>query len=221
MAQVVSREPHQRASLDVRLDHRADGLRVRPVSESAEGLGGASLQDRLRILERVEEHGTGRALADQTERERRHLPHFDLAIGKETRQRLDAFRQPDASDGQRGTTTHASLVIAEEPDEIGRCRWSNDGRFPLGRGSQHDLGRRIGVAKDALILEADDPAQFLFPGDDARNGRNGGDRGAAAGDQRDAGGNDPDRLVHRLAMIACSLEANARLPVHVISVHRN
>ena len=157
----------------MRLHHRADGICVSAVANEAEGLGGAPLQDRLRILERVEECGAGRPLPDQAKRERRHLPHFDFAIVEQTRQRLHALSQADAPDRQRRATTDAGLVVAEQPDEIGRSRGSDDGRLALGGGSQHDLGRRVRVAKDALILEANHPAQFFFPGDDG-NGRSGG-----------------------------------------------
>ena len=155
----------------MRLHHRCDGIGVSAVSKKAESLGGAPLQDRLRILERGEEGGAGRALPNQAEGERRHLPHLDLAILEQTRQRLHALSQADAADRQRRATTDAALVVAQQANEIGRSRGSDDGRLALGGGSQHHLGRRVRIAKESLILEANDPAQFFFPGDDDRNGR--------------------------------------------------
>ena len=63
-------------------------------------------------------------------------------------------------------------------------------RLALRGRPQHDRRRRIRIAEDALILQANHPAEFLFPGDDRNGGsptRSGGSRGAGR-DQRDARG---------------------------------
>jgi hypothetical protein len=52
-------------------------------------------------------------LAYLAEAERRHLPHFRIRIGEQLRERRHAFRQPNASDGQRGAPPDPRLPVAE------------------------------------------------------------------------------------------------------------
>ena len=88
--------------------HLADGGRRRDVVQQSERLGGAAGDERERIGHRGAQRLDGRLIADQPERERRHLPHFGIRVGlQQPDERRHAFRQSDAADGDRGAAANA------------------------------------------------------------------------------------------------------------------
>ena len=84
-------------------------------------------------------------------------------VAQETGQRLDRGRQPDASDGQCGSTSHPRFRIAEQTNKIGWTRWSEDGR--LGRsGRPQDRGsQRLGIAQTAADPRAEASIRASLP----------------------------------------------------------
>ena len=120
---------------------------------------------------------TADAVADEAQREGRHLPHFGVAVaGQHRGQRRHAVGQPHAADGQRRAAAHAALRVLQQPDEVRRRR-RRGRRLPAaaalrgrcrGRG---DGGRRRGRAEDALVLELKDPRHLLLEGQRRRRRR--------------------------------------------------
>ena len=83
MSELVRRHAPERTRLHVRLHHLADERRIGALADHPQRFGRAALHDRIGILQRHLEHGARRRLADQSERERSHLPHLAVGIGEE------------------------------------------------------------------------------------------------------------------------------------------
>ena len=73
-------------------------------------------------------------------------------------QRLDAFGEPDAADGERGPATDAAFAVAEHQDEVGHHRQH---RHAGARGRHR--GHRRRRAQDPLVLEPQNPGELLLP----------------------------------------------------------
>ena len=71
-------------------------------------------------------------VADQSERERRHLPHFGIRVAEQRQQRLDAFREPDAADRQRRAAPDARFLVAEQPRSDRACGGGGGGATATG-----------------------------------------------------------------------------------------
>jgi hypothetical protein len=110
-------------------NHRANGVGIGAVANSPKGLGGAPLEHRIRTLERLEQRRSRGSVAYQPEGKRCHLPHFDLLVSKQARQRLDAVRQAHASNGECRAASRTRLGIAQQANEV---RW-RQGRNNLGK----------------------------------------------------------------------------------------
>ena len=110
---VVARRLRERAGLHDLRDEAADGVGRRRVADEAERFGGAALHERRRIGERGDRADRARALvAEQAERERRHLPDFGIGVGQQTRsERRHAVGEPDAADRERRAAADARLVV--------------------------------------------------------------------------------------------------------------
>ncbi len=80
MFEVVRRNARQRARGDERRHHRGDGIRRGLVADQPEPFGRASLNERLRILQRRHQRVGGTRLTEQAERKRSHLPHLGILI---------------------------------------------------------------------------------------------------------------------------------------------
>jgi hypothetical protein len=94
--QIVGRDRAQYARIDVRPHHGRDVRRMRLGPDSAEGLSRTTLHERRRVLQRRHEGRGSSLLTDEAERERRHLPHFGVRVGRhDARERNDALREPD------------------------------------------------------------------------------------------------------------------------------
>ena len=96
-------------------EQRADRRRAAagsPISPSASAALACTSGDGS--VERRDERIARAPVADQSQRERGHLPHFRIAVAQQRQQRLDAFGQPDATDGQRRAAPHARFLVAEQ-----------------------------------------------------------------------------------------------------------
>src|SRR5262249_27063662 len=87
-----------RRDLTDEFSQRVGGWRV---ADQAERLGGASVHERRRILQRGHEERNRRTIADQPERERGHLLHFGIGIAERGNQRLYTVAQTPVADRQR------------------------------------------------------------------------------------------------------------------------
>ena len=108
------------------------GVGGRRVADEAERFGGAALHERRRIAERGDERLARGRVAEQAERERRHLPHFGIGVRE---QRRRAARRRRA--GRRGRS---------------RAR----------RGGGRALRRRTAAARDPAEAAAAAPAAALL-----------------------------------------------------------
>lgn len=80
----------------------------------AQRLRSPSLHERIGIVQRRGQGVAGGGLADQSERERRHLPDLGVRFRLEQRRkRRDAVRKADASDGQGGAAANARFVVSQ------------------------------------------------------------------------------------------------------------
>ena len=60
-----------------------------------------------------------RLLTDEAERERRHLPHFGIRVGRHhARERNDALHEPDPPDRQRRAPAHGGIALRERGEEV-------------------------------------------------------------------------------------------------------
>src|SRR5207253_9604956 len=96
-------------------------------------------------------------IANQSERERSHLPHFDFRIAERLLERRNRLRQADAADCQRRAAARSRLVIGEQAQEIGWRRRRADRRPTCRRRYEDHRSRRIRIAEHALILAPQDP----------------------------------------------------------------
>ena len=62
--------------------------------------------------------GGGR-IADETERERGHLPNFGIGVSEALDERCHAVAEPDAANRERGPASDAGLAISQQPHQIG------------------------------------------------------------------------------------------------------
>ena len=150
------------------------GIRIGAVADRSQRLGGAALHDRLGIVERLQQCWARRGISrGGRARKRPSVAPRPLRRPADARERLNARGQADAPDRQRSTTTGTRLGIAEQTNEIGRWRRSDDLRLrPRSRPQDHRRGR-IGIAQQALILEPNDPSELLFPSDRPRTAGDG------------------------------------------------
>jgi hypothetical protein len=204
MPEIIRLEAGKRSRSGLTANNPADGIRIGLVANRAQRLGGPALDDRLGIVERLQQRGTRAVVGDQPERENRHLPNLDVGIGQQRTERFDTFRQADTPDGQCRPAPYAPFGIAKQSNQIGRGRQCVH-RLGLRRGRlQERRRRRSGVAEYPLILETEDPPQFLFLRDLRRSNRrqwndDRGDRGrgcAGGGRKREAEWDEPPG-VHR------------------------
>ena len=75
--------------------HGANGVGIGAITDRAQRLGCTSLHDRLRVVECLQQRRPRRGIGKQAKRERRHLPHFELFVCQQTRQRLDRRGESD------------------------------------------------------------------------------------------------------------------------------
>ena len=89
---VGARRLGHRSGLNDRRGHLADRIRRGSIADQPKRLGRAALHERGGITQRGNQRIARGRIADQTEAERRHLPHFRVRIGEELRERRHAFR---------------------------------------------------------------------------------------------------------------------------------
>ena len=80
------------SGLNDRRGHLADRIRGGAITDQPKRLGRATLHQRGGITQRGNQRIARGRIADQTEAERRHPPHFRVRIGEELRERRHAFR---------------------------------------------------------------------------------------------------------------------------------
>ena len=113
---------HAERPRDVPANHGADRGRRGRGADPGERAGGAPLHLRRDVAQALKE-GIGRCgIADQPERERRHLAHLRLGIRETRDQRLHPFRQSDPSDGERGAPADICLRRREQRKQAGPQR---------------------------------------------------------------------------------------------------
>ena len=135
-------------------------------------------------------------VADEAERERRHLPDLGLRIAEQADERIDAFGEADAADRERRAPAHARFLVRQQAQRSavsgggggGRCR-----PFATRRGRRD--GRR-GIAQHALVLQPEDPRHLLFEGRARGGGRGRRGRRAGAGGRGERQRQREDRADH-------------------------
>ena len=112
--QVVGGDAGERAGFHVPLHHGGHGVGGRLVREQAERLGGAPVDQRIRIGERRLQRVGRRGVADEAHRKGGHLPHFWIVVaGQHRPQRRHAGGETDASDCQGRTAADARFPVGE------------------------------------------------------------------------------------------------------------
>ena len=107
-------------------NHGPDRGGGRVGAEPPQRLRGATLDRGRGIGEGVHENVHGNRFADQAESERRHLAHFRLRVHQQPDQRVDAFRKPDAADGERRPPAQMRFRRLEQRQQI-RARRNETG----------------------------------------------------------------------------------------------
>ena len=148
--------------------HLRQSARPRPASPIRPSASAAlPLHERRRVGQRGDQRIARARVADEAERERRHLPHFGIGVGEQRHERRHAVGQTDATDGQRGAAADARLGVAEQRVRSGGGGGGggDDGRRRAARAAgrrRQAAARRRGSRKRALILEPEDPRHLLF-----------------------------------------------------------
>ena len=90
----------------------ADRGGIGAIADQPERLGGPPLR-RSGSGPSAPRSSAGRAgrVADETERERRHLPDLGILVHQRARQRLDRLRQADAPERERGAAPDARFTV--------------------------------------------------------------------------------------------------------------
>ena len=153
-----------------------------PIASAAAGIADQARAPRRRCPARAATRSASaaisgsraRLIANQAERERRHLPHFRIVSrGQQARTSgCDAVLQADAADGERGAAANSRFRIcrAASPDLGGG---GSGGGGATGRGfclaaepapvAAAAAGAAAArIAQDALILEPQDPRHLLL-----------------------------------------------------------
>ena len=141
----------------VRRHHLSDRGRRSGVVQQPKRLGRTSSHQRHRIGHRGPQRLDGRWIADQTERERRHLPHFGIGVClQQAHERRDALRQSHAADRDRRSAANACLGVVEQPNQIRRRRRSRKNRALVLR-NRRRRDRHGRIAEHPLIFQAEHP----------------------------------------------------------------
>ena len=176
MRHVIGLHAGENAGLDVRLHHRRNRRGVAAIADQTQRLGGAPLNDWRLIREGRKKRRAGSGIADQSQRERRHLSDIHVRVGKALRQRLNTFRKADTANRQGGARAHTPVTIRQQSNQVGRRSGCGDGRFGGRCGPENRRGWWIRISQQALILEAHHPAYLLLPRNDGGSGRRHGGR---------------------------------------------
>lgn len=123
---VRSRCLRERARLHDLSDRLTDGVSGRGIADQAERFGRAALHEERVIAEGRDERIARALVPDETERKRGHLSHLGIEIAEKADERLNAFPQPHPSNGERRASTHARVLVGQEPHQIRRRQWQGD-----------------------------------------------------------------------------------------------
>ena len=96
----------------------ASAAAASPIKPSASAA--LPLHERLRIGQCRHQRLSGTGIANQSQREGRHLPHFRLRIRQQRDERRHAFALSDPTDRQRRTPADARFTITEQTNQVGR-----------------------------------------------------------------------------------------------------